>query len=193
MGKKQSKPDQELRLLKFMAAVLEETHHHAIYGGIDPGADGAIGLICGHLRTVLDIPAFKVKRGKNKTKTVFDLPAILSLFDCFTNCVGRLPRPVIFCVEEPPPSMGAGKGSAYGQFRLGCAFAMWPLFLMSRGFKVRVVSPSVWKRKMALSPDKRKSLDKARKLFPSPLLKRVMDHNRAESILLAAYCRHTTV
>jgi crossover junction endodeoxyribonuclease RuvC len=54
---------------------------------------------------------------------------------------------------------------------------------------VRFPDPAVWKANMKLSRDKKKSLAKARQLFPNhtDLFERVKDHGRAEAALLAWY------
>ncbi len=166
----------------------EANAYQQVYAGIDPGSEGAIGFLAGKSSCVVDIPVSKIKRGagkKSKNKTVYDLDRILCLFDC----LAPLKRSVRFLIEEPPPNMTPGQGSPYGQFRLGGAFAMWPLFLRSKGYNVETVYPSVWKRKMGISSDKERSLRTARKLFPFAPLSRKKDHNRSEALLLAVYCR----
>jgi len=63
---------------------------------------------------------------------------------------------------------------------------------------VRLVSPATWKRAAGLvsesrdesdSARKRRSLDRARLLFPNLRLDRVKDHGRAEALLIADYGR----
>lgn len=59
---------------------------------------------------------------------------------------------------------------------------------------VLYVNPSVWKRAMGLlKAEKGQSLEIARRLFPGQAhnLLRQMDHNRAESLLLAHYVART--
>jgi hypothetical protein len=58
------------------------------------------------------------------------------------------------------------------------------------GFKAEAVQPQTWKRMYGLGgADKADSLEMARSLYPglSTDLKRMKDHNRAESLLLAHY------
>lgn len=54
---------------------------------------------------------------------------------------------------------------------------------------LKFVYPQAWKRFYGLTKDKGASLDMARRLYPSAAgyLKRVKDHNRAESLLIAHY------
>jgi crossover junction endodeoxyribonuclease RuvC len=155
---------------------------------VDPGASGAIAFLCGNFYTVVDIPTLKVSRGKGK-KTVFDLPGIVKLFryKFFIKDRSR----VHSIVEVPPPSMGP-KSSPYAQFRIGCAYAMWPLFLMSKGYSIEEVSPQKWKKVMGLSgKSKETSRAKAQGMFPKASLSRKKDHDRAEALLLATYLRRT--
>jgi len=172
------------QLADFLLNKKTTAKNKTLFLAIDPGSEGAIGMLSGQNYTVIDIPTLKIKRGKGK-KTVFDLPQIVKLFDILDDTVHN--HQVVAIVEQPPPSMGKGKGSAYGQFRLGCAYAMWPLFLISRGYSVTEVSPGVWKKKMKISSDKETARYKAQRLFPKAPLSRKRDHNRAEALLLAKY------
>ena len=173
--------DNAVKLFKRLIHWCKQDTFRSVFVGIDPGSDGAIGLICGHAYAVIDIPKLKVKRGKGK-KTVFNLPEIIALFRNLRSFKDR----VRCVVEQPPPSMGL-RSSAYAQFRLGCAYAMWPLFLMSQGFRVEEVSPHVWKKVIGIGSDKETSRHKALGMFPKAPLARKKDHNRAEALLLAEY------
>lgn len=176
--------------------------------GIDPGATGAIAVrdANGRRACVVDIPTVKVgvKRSKktsakemaetgHKTKTVagtttkFDHGGICDLF--------KLLRPfrenAVVILEAVPSSMGpadANKpGRRNGEAILNRAFAMWPLFLYSKGFNVEEVAPNKWKPKMGLGPDKEVARLKALSLFPRAAITRKSDHNRAEALLLTEY------
>lgn len=60
------------------------------------------------------------------------------------------------------------------------------------GFRSEAVQPSVWKKLFGLGgADKRDSLQMARKLYPvlAHDLRRVMDHNRAEALLIAHFAQ----
>lgn len=178
-----------------------------VYLAIDPGADGAIALLCGMFYSVFDVPTLLTARTRVKTlgaeersatgkktkitkgtTTKFNLPAIVSIF--------RLLRPVSTrvraCVEIGQVQV-KGKGSnAYTGFRTGCGYYMWPLFLLSKGYaSVEEVAPFVWKKAMGLTgKDKEASRHKALGLFPhGNYLLRKKDHNRAEALLLCEYTR----
>jgi Holliday junction resolvasome RuvABC endonuclease subunit len=55
------------------------------------------------------------------------------------------------------------------------------------------VAARTWKALLGVTADKKQNIEKARLLFPevSGLLTRVKDHNRAEALLIAEYCRRT--
>jgi hypothetical protein len=190
------------------ADTLDET----VYLGIDPGADGAIGLLCGRLYAVVDIPTFLVGRTRSKklsaeetartgkktktskgTKTLFDHQGILELFRAMRPIKDR----ICVCLEEAQVQV-KGKGcNAYSGYRVGVGYAIWPLYLASRGWPVEEVTPGVWKQRMGLqgvkgepsAQAKERSRRKALGMFPKASLKLKQDHNRAEAMLLAEYLR----
>ena len=187
-------PSEEQKKLRAFIDELEmNVWDKYLYLGIDPGAEGAVALLCGKYSYVFDIPTKKEKRGKKKV-TIFDNRQIVTLFKiierAFTTVKGFRAM-----VEKIQPNYGGGQGSAYSQFRIGCAYAMWPLFLEVMGFNVKEEYPSVWKRKMGLMTKRKggdkkgKSLKMARKYFPNAPLDRKMDHNRAEALLITEYGR----
>ena len=177
------------------SGVIREDYQSVVYLGIDPGAEGAVGFLRA-VKTVvvdsvvLDIPTFQETRSgstkkKRKTKTSFDLVRILEVFDLLS---GIPPSRVHVTLEQPPPSMGPGR--KYAEILLNKAYALWPLFLASRGYQVLEVAPSVWKKDMGVDlADKSVSLARARLLFGQEDLVRLSDHNRAEALLLAEYGR----
>jgi hypothetical protein len=190
-------------VLDTFGAFLDRYGTGEVLVAIDPGANGAIALRTRTRYLVVDIPTIKVpvKRVKKtspkerkatgkKSKTVdgsttkFDFAGICALF--------RLLRPyredVVVVLEEVPVSLGPGK--RVGEILLNRAYAMWPLFLYSKGYIVNEVRPSVWKQKMGLSgKDKDHCRLKAISLFPRAPLQRKQDHDRAEALLLTEYFR----
>ena len=163
-----------------------------IFVGIDPGAEGAVGLLCGNHAHYEDIPTFKTERagkkadGSSKTKTMFDHRAIVDLFLKLQPYKDR----VRICVEEAQVQIKGKGANAYTAFRVGVGFGMWPLFLSANHFSFEVVAPRPWKMAMGLGgKDKEYSRMKAAALFPDVKLTRKADHNRAEALLLAEYFR----
>ena len=177
----------------------------ACYVGIDPGAHGAIGLLCGNHAAAVDIPTLSVARKRQRkttdeeflvsgkmTKaaagktTKFDLPGIVAIFRQLRPLRGRL-----FVALEQAQVRIEGKGSsaAYTAFRIGCSFGMWGLFLAQLGIPTEECHPSSWKKKMGLTSDKERSRAKAMQMFPTAPLSHKRDEGRAESLLLAEYLR----
>lgn len=163
-----------------------ENEDHLFFVGIDPGAEGAVGVLVDGTCFTTDIPTLKVGKPGGGTKTVFNHPAIIKLFQPLSAVYQR----VRVALEVPPPSMGPGERGAMGSFRLGVAYGIWPLYLCSRGFKVEEYPPSVWKKKMGLAgQDKEAARYKALGMFPDADIQRKKDHNRAEALLLAEFHR----
>jgi hypothetical protein len=175
-----------------------------VFMGIDPGSTGAIGLICGRISVVADIPTLKVERLRVKqlsaeqklltgrktksakgTTTKFNLPAIVGLF--------RIVKPLrdrMYIALEQGQVQVRGKGAnAYSGFRIGVGYGMWPLFLTVFGAPVEEFTPGQWKQKMGLTSDKGRSRLKALQLFPQANIARKQDHDRAEALLLCEYLR----
>lgn len=186
-----------------MAEEMEET----IFAGIDPGATGAIAFLCGKRYVVVDIPTIitgtvrtkktnKKERAAtgHKTKSVeghvtrFNYPSICAIFRLFREVKDRLR----ISLEEAPTSLGPGKHNA--EIMLNRAYAMWPLFICSKGYPLEEVRPAEWKKAMGLlKKDKEVSRHKALALFPRADLLRKMDHNRAEALLIAEFLRRKTL
>lgn len=194
------------RLREFVSVAHESW---TVWGGIDPGATGAIAFVCGDRHLVFDMPTVRleVRRVKKlteveqaatgkKTKTVkgttvqFHYDDIMTIFRKVADCAVTL----CVCVEEGQVQhSGKGFASAYTALKTGFAHGMWVLFLRSLPrCRVFEVAPSVWKETMGLTgQDKNASRKTASTLFESAAaeLSRVADHNRAEALLLAEYGR----
>ena len=163
-----------------------------LYIGIDPGAEGAVGLICGKYHFCFSIPTAKVVRGKKKTKkgnpmmmTVPDYQGILDLFGLINTVV--IPADVRACLEQSPPSMGPGR--QYAEILLARHYATWPLYLLSLGWSLEEVSPSKWKEAMGLSnKDKETGRQMAAKMFPRANVSGDKG-DKAEALLLAEWKR----
>lgn len=168
-----------------------DAYEPPFYLGIDPGATGGIGILsdCGQA-LALDIPVSVVQR-KGGTKTVADYQGIMRLFDDIEKVI--YPRSVFICLEEAVVQIHGKGANAYTGFRVGCSYAMWPLFLLSKGYPLLEVHPRTWKGKMGLlKMEKEKIRRKAASLFPSAELGRKKDHNRAEALMLAQYRKNVT-
>jgi len=163
-----------------------------IFIGIDPGSEGAIGLIHPNKasrHTAVDIPTVqmetskKTKKGNKAKRTVYDIGQIWQYFEIIKEWRHR----VVICLEKTQSQPQDTPLTAYS---MGAAYNMWPLFLHSHGLVMEDIIPSVWKRKMGLlKQDKEASRLAAQKLFPMAPLSRKGDHNRAEALLIAEAIR----
>jgi hypothetical protein len=109
-----------------------------VFVGIDSGSTGAVGFLCGPHHCVVDIPTFKVSRGKKK-KTVFDNQAIVDLFDQLDRISSDR---VIACLEEAQVGIPGKGNSAYNGFRVGCIAAGTPILTKRGWVKIECVLQS---------------------------------------------------
>lgn len=150
----------------------------ALYLGVDPGLTGALALLHadGSMHSVEDLPV--MARGKGRVKHEID-PAALA----------RLIRPhamdIKLAVVEQVGSMpGQGVASVFSMgHSLGCIVGV----VQALDIPLRLVPPSVWKKRAGISSDKNLARSEAIRLWPAAPLDRVKDHNRAEALLLARY------
>jgi crossover junction endodeoxyribonuclease RuvC len=201
-GKVAAGPEEVVR--HFVEEVQARTDGAGVYIGIDPGAQGAIGFLCGNSCAVVDIPVIvvSVRRSRavsaqeqaetgHKTRTVHGSTTMYNfglICDIFQALEPARSRVVAVGLEEVPRSLGPGR--RYAEAVLNRSWGLWPLFLYAKGYAVEDVRPNVWKRSLGLlGKDKEASRLKAMSLFPSAGLMRKKDHGRAEALLLAEYVR----
>lgn len=142
-----------------------------IYIGIDPGQTGAMAIIGDGLEEIYD----------------FDDG------DSMTNLRLVSADQVKAVIEKVAAMPKQGVSST---FKFGTNFGIWIGRLEALGIPFDYVTPQKWKKEMFDSmprsgDQKAMSLDRARRLFPEmrDQLKRKKDHNRADALLLAEYCR----
>lgn len=176
-----------------------------VFIGIDPGTTGAIAFRCNRAYAVVDIPAVvtkmkktrktsakeRRKNGGKKSKAVNsedrqpDLAAIVKLFRLL-KAVDK--RRIKVILEQVPVTLGPGR--LYADVMLNRSWAMWTLFLATKGYEVYNRKPADWKARMGLlKADKEKSRQKALALFPEADCQLVKHHNRAEALLLVESLR----
>ena len=151
------------------------------YLGVDPGLSGALAFydpIRNNL-VVHDMPTVAVKVAGKKKRTI-DLHALANLVDH----LGDLTISAIIEEVGAMPKQGVTSSFNFG-FNAACA----QMAIVSKGIKLSLVRPAVWKREMHLSRDKESSRVEASRLMPKhatkwPLKK---DDGRAEAALLAYY------
>jgi hypothetical protein len=149
-----------------------------IYIGIDPGQTGAIAYI----------------RGIPSIAEVFDFE---NSFECVTSLgLLSLEKEKKAMIEKAHAMPKQGVSS---MFKFGTAYGRVIGWLEAQGIPFEFVTPAKWKKEifdsMPKTDQKSMSLDLARRLFPAlgEKLKRKGDHNRAEALLLAEYCRRIEI
>jgi hypothetical protein len=93
-----------LALIAFLHTLRETDPRpdETLYVGVDPGTEGAIGLLCGPYAAAVTIPNYKVelgrrtKSGKRAQKTLYQRGQIVTLF---RHAIFQPPRRVVFTVE----------------------------------------------------------------------------------------------
>jgi len=167
---------------------LQDVANNTIYVGVDPGATGAIGFVCGDSAFSLDIPSEKQNRhgatkSRKKTKTVFLHDEIIQIFELLLRYAN-----VIVNIEVAQVMVSKHQSNnAYTGYKVGVAYGMWPLFLKSfRHFTVTETAPVSWKKRLGLSGfDKEHSRRLTLRYFPDANCPLKKHEGRAEAILIA--------
>lgn len=155
----------------------------------DPGLSGALCfMIEGSIVDVMDVPT--AEDGSNRQ---VDVMAVCRRIDQWK------PRHAIIENVQPMPSIpgpgGVRRGmGAASSFRFGFATGQLRAVCVCYGLNLRLVHPRTWKKWAGLQgPDKEQSRQLALQLVPDAArwLSRKKDHGRAESVLLALYCKET--
>jgi len=140
------------------------------YVGIDPGNTGAMAVLTPHTARVIDFtdPSFFDKL-KNSAEYAH----------CMVEKVHAMPKQGVTSVFT--------FGTAYGK-------ALGMLIVLKVPYTL--VTPQKWQKVFGISGrkgcTKKQSLERARALFPglaASHLARKKDHNRADALLIAEYCR----
>jgi hypothetical protein len=163
--------------------------------GIDPGLDGAIAFIRDeHLLTIEDMPTRELPVGEFISRRVDGG----GLFDLLTRHCGDDDVRVFVELVRVLPHGGAKNNSAQIQGSLvrtlGAIEAVCDVF----GAPATLVTPQQWQAHFGLVSKDREfrtkgalpeAVQTARRLYPraAPLLARVKDHNRGESLLIAHF------
>jgi hypothetical protein len=148
--------------------------------GVDPGGSGALALVMdSHLREVVDMPIFLVKRGKS-AKAELDTHNLVALLAQW--------RPDVAYFEQVGGIPGQ---SASAAFNFGRIAGSCEALVKASGARFVFVTPAVWKKAMGVTGDKDEARSKATNLFPyaAESFRRVKDDGRAEAVLLAEYGR----
>ncbi len=142
--------------------------------GIDPGLSGACALLDydGVLLMLADLPV--IRDGK---LSWIDGARFQSLL--LDAIEGRPTRAIVERVQAMPAQ---GRSSA---FNFGVGFGSMLGVLQTLQVSLEFVTPAQWKRDLGLDSDKRKSLDRARLLYPTAELRLAKHDGRAEALLIA--------
>ena len=162
-----------------------------MFGGIDPGFTGAVGIIDdkGNMIDVIDCPLLIVKTGKHKIvnlKRVEETRKRVS--GTLLTEILRPYKDIPFIIEHSQSMPGQGSVST---FNYGEGYGVYRGVLEALGINYIEVNASIWKNKMKLNSDKYYSIEKARELIMGCKDKvKLRKHDgRAESLLLSLYLK----
>lgn len=159
------------------------------YIGIDPGSPLAMAMVVQGkwVAHASEKMAYKGQKGKGWYNDYTAVAAVLRDWKKFALDKGYKPAIMAeYVTIRPGENLVAGAkfiGSLYAVQGIAAALEV----------DFSTVTPSVWKRHLGLSSDKKKSLSMARGLYPDRAwrLAKVADHNYAEAALIATYASQT--
>ena len=162
-----------------------------IYIGIDPGLNGAVGVVwdseLAHCDPqVFDTPTMMVSGIKNKR--VHNTAAMAAILKPWSTIAEK----VLVVLENvhSMPKQGVASSFSFGQ-----GLGMWQGIIAAFGMPLEMPSPQRWKKEILADQgkDKDASRFKAIQLYPAlaSQLSRKKDDGRAEAILMAEYGRRT--
>jgi crossover junction endodeoxyribonuclease RuvC len=155
--------------------------------GIDPGLGGAVGILKPDAPAeFFDTPTVSVKVGKG-SRRAYELTAIVDF-------LVRLPVDELADVRAVLEKVHAMPGQGVtSMFSMGYGFGIWEMALAALGIPYKLVTPQRWKAAMIEGADRGKNAARltAIKMFPhlADDLKFKVNADRAEALLMAAYCK----
>lgn len=151
--------------------------------GCDPGVTGAISLLkAGQLLECQDLPVTANGMATGKVSRWLDVLALNAMLQDWSTRHDFAREVVIAAIERPIPMPSLPSTTTASSFD---TFGAVRAVLGIRVGEVTAVTPKEWKGFFGLSPDKNASRAMALKFYPDAPVRRAMDHNRAESVLLA--------
>lgn len=154
--------------------------------GIDPGINGACALLDTDEKSVevIDLPTL----GEGKQR---EIDAAWLYGWVLRGCADHAFIELVTAMPSTPDAKGQRRGmGAASAFKFGFATGQLRAVLQCSRVPFSLITPATWKKSYGLKgPDKEKSRQLALRLFPQAAgdLKRKLDHQRAESILIANY------
>lgn len=160
-----------------------------LYIGIDPGLTGAISLLDSDgLLECADIPTCGNGVESGSMKRWVDVAGLRRLVGDWSHRHQFASRGVIAGIERPIAMPNLPAQTIASQFD---TFGVLRAVMEPRAREVECLSPQTWKRFFGIGSDKEKARATALALYPQAPVKRKLDHNRAESILVAHYLLRT--
>lgn len=151
--------------------------------GCDPGVTGAISLIrSGQLLECEDLPVTANGMVAGKVSRWLDVTALNAMLQDWSARHEFARSAVSAVIERPIPMPSLPSTTTASSFD---TFGAVRAVLGIRVGEVVAVTPKEWKAFFGLSPDKNASRAMALKFYPDAPVRRAMDHNRAEAVLLA--------
>lgn len=146
------------------------------YIGIDPGKKGGIAVL-------------EEREGGEKKISVYPYTDNALKLVCSSQIVISC-----FCIVEKVSAMP--KQGVTSTFHFGQSFGYILGVLEANGISYQLVTPKTWKKHYGLNDDKGKSIETAKRLFPSVSLLptdrcRVDSDGMAEALLMALYAMRT--
>jgi crossover junction endodeoxyribonuclease RuvC len=159
----------------------EKSNMSSVVIGIDPGLTGAYAALSdtGDVLLIDDLPVIR-----DGSSAWIDADKLLS------ELLTLKPSHITAVIERVHAMPRNGSKGAFSQ---GCTFASTLATLQIARARIEFVTPVTWKRSLGLIGEKdlsdnerkKRSLDKARLLFPFMDLAKQKHHGRAEALLIA--------
>lgn len=164
-----------------------------VYCAIDPGLQGALGVINerGGYMGMFDAPTLKVKKSGKGHKNTYMVADMWKIMHGLTRDYD-----VVCCAIEYQASRpGQGAPATFSQ---GYGYGLWTMALASVRVPYEVVQPRKWKADMRIpaGSDKSASILMATQLFPGAPLSTARGRDldgRAEALLIAEHLRRKLV
>lgn len=145
--------------------------------GVDPGLHGALAFItdAGDLLAAYKMPTLRQERSRKKFKTFINETTLAEIIKKHT--------PHVVWIEDVFSSSQMGVVSS---FSFGEGKGILKGICGALGIKPRYVHPSVWKREIGVTAEKRSSILRAKHLFPFQQ-KLLTSEGKCEAALIALY------
>ncbi len=159
--------------------------------GIDPGLTGALAAVDHRgLQAVQDMPTMQRALAAGAVKNQVNAAAVASLLKEWIRDHDKNEVLVVLEHQAPFRIPGQKPQGSSSVFSLGHTAGILEGVVVALGLPHREVTPATWKKALGLPGGKANKgvvRTRAQRLYPEAPLTRVMDHNRAEAIMIARY------